>query len=71
MQNSIVIFLTTNTPFDQTWSKKLKLSVEAEIWYLKYEEFNGDVNFFLFSTGFFLGEILSKKSKLLKMKFIT
>ena len=55
MQNSIVMFTFSfsagNTLFGTICSKKLKLSVEAEIWYLdqfEYAEFNDAVQFFVF-----------------------
>ena len=48
---SLFLFLIGNTLFRQIWSKKSKLSVEAEIWYLhsfEYAEFNCGVHFFCF-----------------------
>ena len=44
-------FLTKNNFLREIWSKKLKLSVRAEIWYLdklRYAEFIGGVHFFCF-----------------------
>ena len=57
MQNqwwySLFPFLTKNTFFGKIWSKKSKLSVGTEIWYLdyaqfEYAQFNGDAGFFCF-----------------------
>ena len=45
------LFLIGNTFFEQIWSKKSKLSAQAEIWHLdqfKYAELNGDAHFFRF-----------------------
>ena len=54
--------------FCQIWSKKSKLSVSVEIWYVdwvEYEESNGGVYFFLFlNVNTLFVEIWSKKSKL-------
>ena len=48
---SLFLLLIRNTLFGQIWSKKLKLSVQGETWYLnkfKYAEFNDAVHFFRF-----------------------
>ena len=57
MQNSMAVFLASvlgwKYLFGQVWSKKWKLSVSGEIWYivyLKYEELNGYVHSFHFLT---------------------
>ena len=58
------------------WSKKSKLSVKAEIWYLvllEYAEFSGDVHFFHFQMEIsFLGKFSPKiQNCFFKVKFGT
>ena len=72
---SLFLFLSGNTLFGQIWSKKSKLSVEAEIWYLhqfEHAEFNGDVHLFCFwSEIFFLGKFSPKSQNYQsKLKFV-
>ena len=50
---SLFSFSTGSTLFGKIWSKKIKLTVQAEIWYLdkfEYAEFNDGVQFFCFSS---------------------
>ena len=65
---SLFLFLIGNTLVRQIWSKKSKLSVEAEIWYLdlfEYAEFSGSVHCFYFSIrNALFGQMWSKISKL-------
>ena len=61
---SFFLFLIGNTLFGQIWSKKSKLSLWAEIWYLhlfEHAEFNGDVHFFVFDRKYpFLANLVQK-----------
>ena len=73
---SFILFLIENTIFGQIWSKKSKLSVEAEIWYLdlfEYAEFNDAVHAFCFWVERpFFGKFGPKSQNYqLKLKFVT
>ena len=61
---SFFLFLIGNTLFGQIWSKKSKLSLWAEIWYLhlfEHAEFIGDVHFFVFDRKYpFLANLVQK-----------
>ena len=73
---SLFLFLRGNTLFGQIWSKKSKLSLWAEIWYLKqfeHAEFNGDVHFFCFWSEISFWDKFGRKSQNyhFKLKFVT
>ena len=61
---SLFPFLTENTFFVHIWSKNLRLSLWAEIWYLdyfEYAQFNGDAEVFCFRPKIpFLGNLFQK-----------
>ena len=59
-------FSTENILFEYIWSRKSKLSIEAnKIWYLdwfEYTEFNGDVHFFCFQPEIMLLDKFGSKN---------
>ena len=74
MLNSLAMFsfslFDQKNIFVQVWSKKLKLYVLDEIWYLdsfKYAELDGNVNF-LFWTGIILESKFGRKKQNCLMK---